>query len=186
MTVLNIHGYHGNPKNSAEDALKNANLKVISPAIDYDNEDPADIMNRLLISFCENDCEGVVGTSLGGFYAMLISSKMSVPTVLINPAMVPGLTLPTLGYKRPAGVRGMKALENKFMNLDLRNITTIIGTDDEIIDKSLRDYTRALLRNKRFYEVVGGKHSGSTLGLNELFKKHKEEWFDDILAKDIY
>lgn len=186
MKLLNIHGYHGNPENSAYSAARKADIQVVSPTIDYDNEDPTRILNRLSRLFVEEHCEGVIGTSLGGFYAMLLCSAFSVPTVLINPAMVPGLVLPTLGYTRPAGVREMKKLENRFLDLDLRNITTIIGTEDEIIDKNMRNYTRTLLHNRRFYEVPGGKHSGSTLNLDEMFRTHRKEWFDDIIAKNIY
>lgn len=46
MTILNIHGYHSNPKNSAYTALHEIGCKnIISPSIDYDNEEPGNIMH---------------------------------------------------------------------------------------------------------------------------------------------
>lgn len=39
-TILNIHGYHGSPKNSAYTALHEIGCEnIISPSIDYDSED---------------------------------------------------------------------------------------------------------------------------------------------------
>ena len=35
----------------------------------------------------------VVGSSLGGFYAMYLADKYNLPVVLINPSMAPGFTL---------------------------------------------------------------------------------------------
>ena len=39
-TILNVHGYHGSPKNTAYTALHEIGCEyIISPSIDYDSED---------------------------------------------------------------------------------------------------------------------------------------------------
>lgn len=186
MKVLNIHGYHGSTTNAATRALMSSAIDtVVGVQIDYDNMDPQVILDTLCAKFNENQCDAVVGTSLGGFYAMLISAKYAVPVVLINPATAPGILLPSLGYNRCSGVRGMKTLEYTYLkDLDLRLVSTIIGTEDEVIPELLRNYTKALLHNSRYYEIEGGKHSGASLPLNQLFREHRKEWFDDLCAKD--
>ena len=37
IKILNIHGYHGSPKNSAYLALEALGCEIIAPALDYDN-----------------------------------------------------------------------------------------------------------------------------------------------------
>lgn len=98
--------------------------------------------------------------------------------ILINPAVIPGIVLPELGYNRPDGIRKLRAIELKYLgNLDLNNITTVVGKEDEIINAKLRAYTKAVLFNNRYYEVPNGKHSGNTLGLKDLIRTHRKEWF---------
>ena len=47
-TILNIHGYHGSPKNSAYTALHEIGCEyIISPSIDYDSEESSNIIGTL-------------------------------------------------------------------------------------------------------------------------------------------
>lgn len=187
MKVLNIHGYNGSAFNSVAVAMELNGLKVVTENIDYDGTDPEIITEHLLEIYLKNKCEAIAGTSLGGFYAMVLCARLSVPTLLINPAVVPGIVLPELGYAYPDGIRKLRAIELKYLGkLDLNNITTIVGKKDEIINDRLRAYTKAVLFNNRYYEIPNGKHSGSTLGLNALIKTYRKEWFGDVASdKDI-
>ena len=178
MKVLNIHGYKGSAFNSVAAAMDANGLEVVTESIDYDGTDPEIITEHLLGSYFKNKCEAIAGTSLGGFYAMVLCARLSAPTLLINPAVVPGIVLPKLGYNRPDGIRKLRVIELEYLdNLDLNNITTVVGKEDEIINSGLRAYTKAILFNNRYYEIQNGKHSGNTLGLKDLIRTHRKEWF---------
>lgn len=162
MKVLNIHGYKGSAENSACITLKNLGHEVISPQIDYDSESPEKILDDLRKIFLENKPDYIVGTSLGGFFALLLSRE-NIPTVLVNPCLKPSVTLSELGYEidETRKTELLKA-ENMIEKMDCRNITAIIGGQDEII--SYHDYTKKVIKNN--YVVPEGKHSGATLNLD--------------------
>ncbi|MDE6678972.1 MAG: hypothetical protein K2K02_08010, partial [Ruminococcus sp.] len=84
MRILNIHGYKGNPENSAYHALKNIDCEVVSPTVRYDYEEPEKIIEKLRKMF-GNECDVIVGTSLGGFFGAVLSVRLGVPVILVNP-----------------------------------------------------------------------------------------------------
>ena len=47
MKILNIHGYHGSPRNSAYQALEALGCEIIAPVLDYDNTSPENILGSL-------------------------------------------------------------------------------------------------------------------------------------------
>lgn len=179
MRLLNIHGYKGSPENSAKKALVACGYDVVSFAIDYDASSPTHIYDMLAYRVCDEHIDAVVGTSFGGFFALLLSAQREIPALLINPAIVPGMYLPELGYKRDFDIRELHKLSCRLKDIDMRLISTIVGEDDEVIDSV--DYTEALLHNSRFIKVPGGKHSGDTLGLESILSSRGKEFFEDRL-----
>ncbi len=178
LKVLNIHGYHGDAENSLYHAFKANSIDIGGPAIDYDSIDPLKLFDLLCREFEDGGYTAVCGTSFGGFFAMAVSAKYSVPVLLINPASVPGVILPQLGYSREQGVRELCSIEyTYFKDLDLSLVSTVIGLDDEVIAPEFRAFTKALLKNERFYEIEGGKHSGYTLPLEDVIRNLKT-WFE--------
>lgn len=187
MKVLNIHGYKGSAENSACITLKNLGHEVISPQINYDAKNPKEIIDDLRKIFLENKPDYIVGTSLGGFFALLLSQEFKVeryeshikkylhyniPTVLVNPCLKPSVTLSGLGYKTDKTIETMFS-EFEYMiekmnhyNLSL-SVAAIIGGQDEVI--SYHDYTMTLIKNS--YVVPDGKHSGATLNLDYWLKR---------------
>lgn len=175
MKILNIHGYQGNAANAAYQALRECDFDIVSMQIDYDRSSPESIMMMLKSQFANNFCDAVVGTSLGGFYAALVSAKSECPCVLINPCLVPFLTLPRLGYKSDEGMIEYMRLFSGLADTDNSMVSTIVGAKDEVVDT--HDFTRRLFQNERFIVVPDGMHSGSTLPLTEIFKDHIEDFF---------
>lgn len=52
-TLLNVHGYHGSPKNSAYTALHEIGCEnIILPSIDYDSEEPSNVIGNLQYASC--------------------------------------------------------------------------------------------------------------------------------------
>ncbi|MDE6426018.1 MAG: hypothetical protein K2K89_07760 [Ruminococcus sp.] len=164
MKILNIHGYKGSAENSACMTLKNIGHEVISPQIDYDSKSPCGILRDLGKIFDENKPDYIVGTSLGGFFAMLIARNTDIPVVLVSPCLRPCVTLSELGYKvdkrrKMTFVRFADMIEK----MNHHNITAIIGGQDEVINYHSFT-TESLIKN--CYVVPEGKHSGATLNLD--------------------
>ena len=175
MKILNIHGYNGNAANAAYQALRACDFEIISLQIDYDRMSPEHLMQMFKSQFANNFCDAVVGTSLGGFYAALVSAKSECPCVLINPALVPFITLPQLGYKNDEGIVEYIRLFSGLAETNNSMVSTVVGSEDEIV--STHDFTRRLFQNERYLVVPGGKHSGETLPLEDIFRDHIEDSF---------
>lgn len=183
MKILNIHGYKGCAENSACIILKNLGHEVISPQIDYDAKSPNRIFYDLWKIFMENNPDYIIGTSLGGFFALLLSRKFKVeryeshikkylscniPTVLINPCLKPCVTLGGLGYEMDKGKEmAFVRFSDMIEKTDCRYVTAVIGGQDEVI--SYHDYTMTVIKNS--YVVPEGKHSGATLNLDYWLKR---------------
>ncbi|MBD5159246.1 MAG: hypothetical protein HDT23_03265 [Ruminococcus sp.] len=164
MKILNIHGYKGSAENTACMVLKKLGHEVISPHIDYDAKTPSQIRRDLKNIFNENKPDYIVGTSLGGFFALLLSQEFKAPTVLVSTCLCPFITLPELDYK--GDIRIFMELFGKISD-NFQNISAVVGGKDEVIN--YHGFTENLM--EECYIVPEGKHSGATLDLDYWFKK---------------
>ena len=181
MLILNIHGYHGSPQNAAYAALQaNGCDAIISPAIDYDAEAPENLLVRLRGIIREQNVGLIVGTSLGGFFAAVLSAETHLPVMLVNPCLMPFLHLPRLGFE--GDIKPFIPLFGTLSELDPANVSCIVGDDDEII--STHDVTENLLHNERFRRIPGGHHSGATLPLPAYFGEMLEYYFSRSLFSE--
>lgn len=162
MRILNIHGYNGSPENSAYKALAKLGHEIISPAFDYENESPDDIMGRLSRLADDEQPDIIVGTSMGGFYAAVLSVKSDIPVILVNPFLMPFLTF-------PEHIKPLIALFGELSKIRSEKISCIVGSDDEVLGD--HTFTKDLLDNQRFRIIEGGGHSGATLPLDEYFSE---------------
>lgn len=165
MKILNIHGYKGSAENSACLVLKELGHNVISPQIDYDAEKPDKILADLRNTVDEIKPDYIVGTSFGGFFALLLSIESGIPVLLVNPCIMPFYTLPEMDYNGDISV--FIRMFSNFAEINQEKTFVIIGSQDEIIN--YHNFTKKLIHN---YEVVpDGRHSGATLPLKEYFSK---------------
>lgn len=166
MTILNIHGYKGSPHNSAYKALKTLGYEVISPDIDYDKLSPEETLD-MLCQCAENIKVGfIVGSSLGGFYAAVLSARLGLPVILINPCLLPFFSLPKLGYE--GDIKPFIPIFGELSDLDISITHTIVGSCDEVLNT--HDFTASLLGDGNYKVIPKGKHSGDTLPLESFFK----------------
>ena len=166
MKILNIHGFRGDQHNAAYGALTDNGHEVISPATDYDSEKPKDILDKLRGIIDTESIDMLAGTSLGGFYAAVLSAEYGMPAVLINPCLMPYYHLPKLGYE--GDIREYIEISGKLAALDAENIHCIIGGSDEVIDT--HSFDMRLFGEDRITIIPEGMHSGATLPLKEYFK----------------
>lgn len=167
MKALNIHGYHGAPMNGAYHALKKLGCEIISPALDYDADAPEKILGRLqyMVKECQPDI--IIGTSLGGFFAAVLSVRMKLPVVLVNPCLMAFWHLPKLGYTGP--VQPFIRLFGELAGLENRFVSAIVGERDEVIDTHA--FTETICGNSRYRVIPKGRHSGGTLPLRKYFEE---------------
>lgn len=167
VRILNIHGYGGSAENAAWGVLHALGCDIISPAIDYDAQTPAEIYSKLRRLVRSEKIGLLTGTSLGGFYASVLAAELHLPVILVNPCLCPFLTLPRLGYH--GDIQAFFPLFGKLSQLDRDTVSCIIGGRDEVVDT--HDLTRNLMENERFRVIPDGMHSGATLPLLHYFSE---------------
>ena len=178
-TILNIHGYHGSPKNSAYTALHEIGCEyIISPSIDYDSEEPSNIIGNLNMLRVQHKADMIVGTSLGGFYAAVLSARHDLPAMLVNPCLTPFFLNILSDFK----TRPLVKLFGELAKIGSANVSCIVGDDDEVLGDHA--FTEKLLGNSRFRRIEGGKHSGATLPLKEYFTEMLDYYTNTLPLRD--
>lgn len=83
--ILYIYGYGSSPKSNTYEWLKDnlPNTKVY--CYKYEQADPENSIPYLCSLVRELNIDIVIGSSLGGWYAMHVASICSLPSMLINP-----------------------------------------------------------------------------------------------------
>jgi hypothetical protein len=171
LRLLNIHGYIGNGEDSTSAAmLEELGVEVISPTINYDRHNADTIFSCLKDSYELNRCNGVIGCSLGGFFALQLSFYFDCPAILINPCVLPFKYLPICGYK--GSLTAYTMLFGNLSRIDKRLICTLIGEKDPLIvpeDQTVAE--NVIGSRKRFWRDAEGRHRTSSLtNLTEFLK----------------
>ena len=172
-------GYHGSPKNSAYTALHEIGCEnIISPSIDYDSEEPSNIIGTLNMLRVQYKADMIVGTSLGGFYAAVLSARHDLPAMLVNPCLTPFLLDILSKFK----TRPLVKLFGELATIDSANVSCIVGDDDEVLGDHA--FTEKLLGNSRFRRIEGGKHSCATLPLKAYFTEMLDYYTNTLPLRD--
>lgn len=91
--LVYLHGFNSSPASTKAILLKNwinihhPDVEMIIPKLPFSPSDCATYLEDLFFSLNKN--VGIVGSSLGGFYATWLSSAFEIPAVVINPAVRP-------------------------------------------------------------------------------------------------
>jgi predicted esterase YcpF (UPF0227 family) len=167
--IINIHGFTGSGNNTKFRWLRENtnNHEIYSPSFDYSMLSPESILNQLsarVLSYSDTTSGGldglyVLGSSLGAFFARCLNLLYpKLTTVLINPSLVPFLTL--RGY---IDCRAYLTLLAKLAYTDDASgqeskLHVILGDADELIDHE--KLTKPLLPPdfKQIYVIKGGIH----------------------------
>lgn len=89
--VLFIHGFASSGQSSKADDLRQMlNCEVIAPDLQHQPQQDIAKLTQILRT---EPIEMIVGSSLGGFYALLLATRLPHKVVLINPSLSPPLTL---------------------------------------------------------------------------------------------
>lgn len=120
----------------------------------------------------------IVGTSLGGFYAAVLSARHDLPAMLVNPCLTPFLLDILSEFK----TRPLVKLFGELAKIDSSNVSCIVGDDDEVLGD--HTFTEKLLGNSRFRRIEGGKHSGATLPLKAYFSEMLDYYTNTLPLRD--
>jgi hypothetical protein len=87
--VIFFHGYGGEPIPEITEIFKYLGWETIQQHIDYDDEWDLDKCKSITEKSVElsKDCDLVIGLSLGGYTAHLISNHLGKDCILINPGI---------------------------------------------------------------------------------------------------
>ena len=154
--------------------------KVISPDLPVEPDGAMEVITGLLEG--GNEKTLIFGSSLGGFYALYASQKFSLPCVLINPAILPHVSLQSVigknvNYKTEEEfdftVEYLDQLEKMYNEI---TIPKIDGKDTVLLlakDDRLLDYRKTL--------AYFGEHHGLVIVENEA--GHEFSKFAEALPK---
>lgn len=166
--ILYIHGFgssgHGGKATLFREYFED---EVIVPSLSYVPNLAIDTIEQIIeLLLSKDETVGIVGSSLGGYYAIYLANKFNLKAVLLNPAIYPYKTLEKIGNAMnyydgssfevtKEHVQSLKSFEvNEIKNQE--NFLVLLQTDDEVLD-----YNDAVekLPNSDLVIEEGGNHS---------------------------
>jgi len=168
MTIIYIHGFASSGQGGKASLFREYfEEELIAPSLSHIPKLAIDTLDQLInILLSKDEKIGLVGSSLGGYYAIYLANKYNIKAVLINPAIYPFKTLDKLGmtmnYYDSSSfevtnehIQSLKAYN--VINVENQgNFMTLLQTDDEVLD-----YNEAIekLPNSELIIEEGGNHS---------------------------
>lgn len=131
--ILYIYGYGSNENSGTRENLQKLlgeDYEVMS--VNYEQKQPNEAIEYLSNIVEEYRCEAVIGSSLGGFYALQLPNK--VKKIVINPCMRPSIELEKIGC--PSFITPRFIEFEKFSKDD--NVLGLFGNSDELLGEKNR------------------------------------------------
>lgn len=167
MTTIYIHGFGGSGQGrkacAFRDHYKLLEKPFVAPSLSHIPDLAVSTLEELIASY-ENRVS-LIGSSLGGYYALYLSRKYNLKAVLLNPAVNPIDTVSGILKKNPAYYKGynfilkeehITMLEKYKTKLEKpKNILTLLQTGDELLDYK---EAQTLLKETNLIIEQGGSH----------------------------
>ena len=166
--ILYIHGFGSSGQGGKATLFREYfEDEVIIPSLSYVPSLAIDTLEQIIeMLLSKDETVGLVGSSLGGYYAIYLANKYDLKAVLINPAIYPYKTLDKVGMAMnyfdgsnfevtSEHLKNLKSYEVDFVKNE-ENFLTLLQTDDEVLD-----YNEAVekLPNSDLVIEEGGNHS---------------------------
>ena len=166
--IIYIHGFgssgHGGKASIFREYFEE---EIIAPSLSYVPSLAIDTLEQLIEMLLDKEeTVALVGSSLGGYYAIYLATKYNLKAVLINPAIYPYNTLDKIGMAMnyydgtsfevtAEHIQALKGLEVQEIP-NQENFITLLQTEDEVLD-----YNDAVekLPNSELVIEEGGNHS---------------------------
>ncbi len=164
--IIYIHGFGshglGEKANIFREYCKSKDVPFIAPSLSFIPDLAVQTLEELINSY---DKVNLIGSSLGGFYAIYLSEKYGLKSALINPSVYPYETL-----KKHVG-RVPNFYDESFFQWDSRHLeilkqyATAISKQENFFlllqkDDDILDFNEALQKFPKSKQVVeeGGSH----------------------------
>ncbi len=164
QNILYVHGYGSNPQESS--TLKNLQIMLGDRynivGVEYSQTNPEKGFEQIKSRIKEVSPILVIGSSLGGFFTLLLGSAHH--KVVINPCMMPAAELPKIGFIDANIVYA--DLQEQLLNSDIEGedrltTTGFFGTHDELLNYQT-------LFRKMYYKDGILFNAGHTPSMDEL------------------
>lgn len=158
MTICYIHGFASNGQGDKPALLKREfpQARIISPDLPTSPEEASNILDNLIYSI--STPLRIVGTSLGGFYALHKAAKHSLKALIINPITNPSEAMRSVLGENTNYATGetfvwteedllwLARMEKEIYDYDKRweDYTILLGKQDEVINHNI---------TKRYFSV---------------------------------
>lgn len=167
--IIYIHGFGSSGKGMKASLIReyfaDKDEKFIAPSLSHVPALALDTLTQL-IDTCQNEEIKLIGSSLGGYYAMILAEKYNFKAILINPSTKPYVTLKkVLGHAPSFYDESYFAWQEDHI-VYLESVKPSIGDSSKYLllvqtGDELLDYKEAvaLLPDARHEIIEGGDHS---------------------------
>lgn len=168
--ILYLHGFHSSPNSEKTTIFNNyvnqyhPELEVVTPQLPCKPHQVLTVLDELLE---KHQFDGVIGSSLGGYLATYLHNKLTIPAVVINPAVKPFELLRDYLGKQTHPITGEEYFLDKSDMCELKALyqdelrqPKLIWLLQQELDEVL-DYREALdrYRDCKVTFELGGNHS---------------------------
>ncbi len=151
--------------------------KVFAPTLSYIPSLAIDTLEQLIELFlARGENISLIGTSMGGYYAMYLANKYDIKAVLINPAIIPYKNTPRIGmdflYYDKSSYEVTQTHLDSLKSIEVtsrknpKNFLTLLQTGDKVLDYKIAEKK---LKDTKLIVEKGGNHSFE--GLERYFRK---------------
>jgi uncharacterized protein len=187
--VIYIHGFSSSANSTKGQILKEyfvGKEKVLTPGLPEEPDKTIEVLEELINS-AKNEKIMLIGSSLGGFYALVLHSKYeNLKTVLINPALFPWIQLKSYvgeNINRSNGesfewkeeyLTQLKKMNNEMNINTFDKVMLLLAKDDELIDyketlEAIGDLSEIIL-----FDNAGHQLSRFTEVLDKIYNFYKK------------
>ena len=177
--IIYIHGFSSSGKADKAEAFRRyceqENITYIAPSLPSNPDLAIETLSELIEAFQKYESVSLIGSSLGGYYALYLSDKYNLKATLINPAVDASTTLEkAIGravhwYDNASfewNHKHVEALESyEIEEPDMENLLVLLQKGDEVLD-----YQEAfdILHEAKVILEEGGNHG--FVGIERHFK----------------
>ncbi len=172
-SVIYLHGFNSSPQSQKAQQCgiffreHCPDMDLLVPALPPQPAHAVSLVKSLIADLGEDKVSGIIGSSLGGYYALYFHRHYDLPAVLINPAMRPyELLMDYLGENtnlytgeryvvRPEHMTELRQLDVS-SQVDVSKLFLLTQTGDEVLDFS---QGVSQLSGARMWIGFGGDHA---------------------------
>lgn len=177
MKYYYFHGYGSSPSACKAEAMREVLgvENVTAPDFNVSAEEVSNLFDKLIDEISlnyEDVC--IVGSSLGGLYALYVAVKTNCKAILLNPALVPMVIVPKVTDEVPVSsvVIAQKLSLYTYEHYNKENISVWV-TDDPLINHNVLTKPYFYKGVKEYIEFDTNTASGHEFtGFKNVFEKY--------------